>query len=52
MEVLYLLMVLSFFMALCGLTAFFWANSDGQFEDLVRPAEELLRNAEDLLPKA
>jgi cbb3-type cytochrome oxidase maturation protein len=36
------LMALSFLMSLGGLAAFFWANSNDQFDDLTRPAEEML----------
>ncbi len=42
MEILYLLIGLSFFMALCGLAAFLWANRSGQFFDLTRPGAEIL----------
>lgn len=42
MEIIFVLMVLSIFMASCGLLAFLWANSNGQFEDLESPAQRVL----------
>ncbi|MFW7379885.1 MAG: cbb3-type cytochrome oxidase assembly protein CcoS [Oligoflexus sp.] len=42
MEVLLLLIPLSFFMAGMGLLAFLWANRRGQFDDLQGPAEAML----------
>ena len=42
MEILFVLIGLSFFMALCGLGGFLWANASGQWSDLQRPALEIL----------
>ena len=42
MEVLYVLLVISFGMAVTGLIAFLWANKSGQFRDLKTPAEKIL----------
>lgn len=42
MEVLKLLIPLSFMMAGIGLLAFLWANRRGQFDDLDSPAEAVL----------
>lgn len=50
MEIIFVLIALSLFMSLVSLTAFLWANSKGQFEDLERPAEEILYEKDTLLP--
>lgn len=42
MEILYLLIFISMVMALGGLAAFLWANASGQFQDLQKPAEQML----------
>ncbi len=42
MEIIFLLMGISMFMASCGLLAFLWANSNGQFDDLESPAQQVL----------
>lgn len=43
MQVLYILIPLSFTLALIGLGAFLWAVRSGQFEDTVSPAQSILR---------
>ena len=48
MEVLYILIPLSFFMSFCGLLAFFWASSIGQFDDLSRGGEEMLNEVDEI----
>ncbi|HYX31962.1 MAG TPA: cbb3-type cytochrome oxidase assembly protein CcoS [Oligoflexus sp.] len=47
MEVLYVLITLSFAMAGTGLLAFLWANASGQFRDLKSPAEKILFDEQD-----
>lgn len=42
MEILFVLVPLSIFMAVCGLAAFLWAQAKGQFNDLKGPAEAIL----------
>lgn len=42
MEIVFVLMVISLFMAAVGLGAFLWANANGQFDDLETPSETLL----------
>ncbi len=42
MTILYFLIPLSLGMAASGVAAFLWANSQGQFDDLKGPAEEIL----------
>ena len=48
MEIIFVLLAISFFMSLGGLAAFFWATCYGQFDDLVRPAEEILCDSDEL----
>ncbi len=50
MEVLYILIAISFTMAFSGLEAFLWANAKGQFQDLQGPAEKILYEDKDLQP--
>jgi cbb3-type cytochrome oxidase maturation protein len=47
LEVLYVLIALSFAMAGVGLLAFLWANASGQFRDLKSPAEKILFDDQD-----
>jgi cbb3-type cytochrome oxidase maturation protein len=49
MEIIFVLMAISLFMAGLGLTAFLWANADGQFDDLETPSESVL--VEDARPR-
>ena len=42
MEVLFFLIPLSFFLAIGGLASFYWAVRSGQFDDLQKPAEQIL----------
>lgn len=42
MEILYMLIFISMMMALGALAAFIWATKSGQFNDLQRPAEQML----------
>lgn len=42
MEILYFLVPLSLFLAICGLCGFMWAAKSGQFDDLRSPAESIL----------
>ena len=42
MEVLYILIGISFILAFFGLGSFIWAVHSGQFEDLKTPAERIL----------
>lgn len=42
MEVLYILIAVSFFLGFLGLFAFIWATKSGQFEDLKTPAEKMI----------
>lgn len=42
MEIIYLLLPASLFLALIGLGAFIWASWSGQFDDLDTPARRML----------
>lgn len=42
MEVLYILILISFILAFASLGGFIWAVRSGQFEDLKTPAESIL----------
>lgn len=42
MEILYLLIPISILFSLCALGAFVWSVRNGQFQDLDRPAEQLI----------
>ncbi|SMF05943.1 cbb3-type cytochrome oxidase assembly protein CcoS [Pseudobacteriovorax antillogorgiicola] len=42
MEVLFILIAISFGLAFVGLGYFIWAVKTGQYEDLQTPAEEIL----------
>ena len=42
MEILTVLIVLSFSLASLGLVGFFWAEKKGQFKDLDAPAQQIL----------
>jgi len=47
LEILYILIAISFGMALTGLLSFLWANATGQFRDLRGPAEKILFDDKD-----
>ena len=47
MEVVLILIGLSFIFSLSGLAAFFWASGNGQFDDLSRSGEESLIDTDD-----
>ena len=42
MEVLLVLIPLSFLLAFAGLATFIWATKSGQYDDLESPAEKIL----------
>lgn len=42
MSVVFLLLPLSLFLALCGLAGYIWALRRGQFDDLESPARRML----------
>ncbi len=44
MTILYFLIPLSLGMAASGVAAFLWANSQGQFDDRMGPAEAMLND--------
>ena len=44
MEMLWILIPLSFLMALGGLCAFIWATKTGQFDDLSSPAQSIFHD--------
>lgn len=44
MEMLWILIPLSFLMALSGLCAFIWATKTGQFDDLSSPAQSIFHD--------
>lgn len=52
MTILYLLIPLSLFMGLVGLTAFLWSLKNGQYEDLLGAAERILYDADEPPPQS
>ena len=47
MEIIFVLLPISLFLALCGLAAYLWGAKSGQFDDLETPAIKVLLDDED-----
>lgn len=51
MDIIFILLPLSFFLALVGLIGYLWSVKSGQFEDLDTPAMRILSEDQKIEPK-
>lgn len=49
MEIIYVLIPISFILLVIGIYFFFWATKSGQFDDLQSPGLDILKDDQDLL---